>query len=143
MPFSRWLPAAMAAPTPVSALVHSSTLVTAGVFILIRRNFLFSKFFWFIKTIGLLTLFLGRFCACCYFDIKKIIAFSTLSHLGFMFFCLSRNIVLLRFFHLIIHACFKALLFISGGMLILLKHHCQDYRQIGIKWKKIFFIWVL
>lgn len=91
----------------------------------------------------MLTLFLGSLCACCKFDVKKIIAFSTLRHLGFMFFCLSRNIVLFSFFHLIIHACFKALLFISGGMLILVKKHCQDFRQMGIKIKKIFFIWVL
>lgn len=142
LPFRAWLPAAMAAPTPVSALVHSSTLVTAGVYILFRAKFLIFSFFKYLKFLGLLTLFIGRFRACGRFDLKKIVAFSTLSHLGFMFIGLSRGIVFLRFFHLVVHACFKALLFIRAGMLIFLNGHSQDFRQVKFNFKNLFFIWV-
>jgi len=140
LPFRAWLPAAMAAPTPVSALVHSSTLVTAGVYILIRLSSLLNYFNYYICFIGLLTLFIGSISACGSMDMKKIVAFSTLSHLGFMVVCISSGVRLLGFFHLIVHASFKALLFICVGSLIVLKNHSQDLRQIGFKNNNYFFI---
>ena len=132
----------MAAPTPVSALVHSSTLVTAGVFLLIRVGCILDRLYFYLGFIGLLTLFIGSFSACASFDVKKIVAFSTLSHLGFMVFRLSRGVFLLGFFHLLMHACFKALLFIRAGMLIVKNNHSQDFRQIGFSLNNLFFIWV-
>lgn len=141
MPFRAWLPAAMAAPTPVSALVHSSTLVTAGIFILIRLIDSLNIFYFYIQFIGLLTLFIGSISACGSYDMKKVVAFSTLSHLGFMVVCVSSGMRLLAFFHLIVHASFKALLFICVGSLIVLNNHCQDLRQISFSLNNVFFIW--
>lgn len=141
LPFRAWLPAAMAAPTPVSALVHSSTLVTAGIFILIRSLVNVSFFSEYIFFIGLITLFIGRLRACSSYDMKKVVAFSTLSHLGFMVVCLSSGVSLLAFFHLIVHARFKALLFICVGSLIVLNNHSQDLRQVRFSFVKMFLIW--
>lgn len=143
IPFSSWLPAAMSAPTPVSALVHSSTLVTAGVYILIRCGPFLTVWLQYIQFVGLLTLFLGRFCACGRFDAKKIVAFSTLSHLGYMFIGVSSGFPLLRFFHLVVHASFKALMFIRVGMLIVENNHSQDFRHMGVSFNNIFFVWVV
>uniref|UniRef100_UPI0031F3A5E4 NADH dehydrogenase subunit 5 n=1 Tax=Loimia medusa TaxID=167822 RepID=UPI0031F3A5E4 len=134
MPFSSWLPAAMAAPTPVSALVHSSTLVTAGVFLLIRfHSFLsslniFSTLLFFASG---LTMFMAGMAALTECDMKKIIALSTLSQLGVMMLALSIGLPKLAFFHLITHALFKALLFICAGSIIHFHHHGQDLRTIG------------
>lgn len=141
LPFRAWLPAAMAAPTPVSALVHSSTLVTAGIYIVIRLSSSLKYLNYYICFVGLLTLFIGSIRACGRMDMKKIVAFSTLRHLGFMFVCLSSGIRLLGFFHLVVHASFKALLFICVGSLIVLKNHSQDLRQVRFNQKKYFFIW--
>lgn len=141
LPFRAWLPAAMAAPTPVSALVHSSTLVTAGIFILIRLSSQISLFSDYLLFIGLMTLFIGRIRACGSYDMKKIVAFSTLSHLGFMVVCLSSRVQLLAFFHLIVHARFKALLFICVGSLIVLNNHSQDLRQVRYSKFNLFLIW--
>nr|ASY98632.1 NADH dehydrogenase subunit 5 [Iris polystictica] len=128
IPFSAWLPAAMAAPTPVSALVHSSTLVTAGVYLLIR----FSKAFpnWllsFLLVISVLTMFMSGLGANFEYDLKKIIALSTLSQLGLMMSILSLGYVDLAFFHLLTHALFKALLFMCAGMVI---HNSKDFQDI-------------
>ena len=134
-PFIRWLPAAIAAPTPVSALVHSSTLVTAGIFILIR----FYPTLKTIPTLEFILLFAASITACvaglaaiaeC--DIKKVIALSTLRQLGTIAYRLAINIPHLAFFHLITHALFKALLFIAAGTLIHYHDHNQDLRSIGI-----------
>ena len=130
LPFRAWLPAAMAAPTPVSALVHSSTLVTAGIYILIRLLPSLSLINKYLCFIGLLTLFIGRIRACGSRDMKKVVAFSTLRHLGFMVVCLSSGLRILAFFHLVVHARFKALLFICVGSLIVLNNHSQDLRQV-------------
>jgi NADH-ubiquinone oxidoreductase chain 5 len=89
IPFSAWLPAAMAAPTPVSSLVHSSTLVTAGVYVLVRFNVFFLSFSLGLAVFSLFTMFLAGFCACFEGDFKKIIAISTLSQLGFIIFRMS------------------------------------------------------
>nr|WAX39188.1 NADH dehydrogenase subunit 5 [Anaplecta sp. 5 ZQW-2020] len=132
IPFSSWLPAAMAAPTPVSALVHSSTLVTAGVYLMIRffDSFnlivLFSLLFF-----ASLTMFMAGLGANFEYDLSSIIALSTLSQLGLMMGILSIGLPNLAFFHLLAHALFKALLFMCAGMIIHVVGDCQDIRFMG------------
>nr|UDP55643.1 NADH dehydrogenase subunit 5 [Scatella tenuicosta] len=133
IPFSSWLPAAMAAPTPVSALVHSSTLVTAGVYLLIRFNILLSTS-WLGQLLLLLsglTMFMAGLGANFEFDLKKIIALSTLSQLGLMMSILSMGFYKLAFFHLLTHALFKALLFMCAGAVIHNMNNNQDIRLMG------------
>uniref|UniRef100_UPI0030FF3412 NADH dehydrogenase subunit 5 n=1 Tax=Ampittia trimacula TaxID=2573047 RepID=UPI0030FF3412 len=133
IPFSSWLPAAMAAPTPVSALVHSSTLVTAGVYLLIRFNNLLLNTF-FLKLLLVfsgLTMMMAGICANYEFDLKKIIALSTLSQLGLMMSILSMGFFDLVFFHLLTHAMFKALLFMCAGVIIHMMNDNQDIRFMG------------
>nr|ANF05065.1 NADH dehydrogenase subunit 5 [Mierspenaeopsis hardwickii] len=129
IPFSAWLPAAMAAPTPVSALVHSSTLVTAGVYLLIRFSPALSGTL--SQTVLLLlsglTMFMAGLGANFEYDLKKIIALSTLSQLGVMMSILSLGYYELAFFHLLAHALFKALLFMCAGSII---HSVKDYQDI-------------
>nr|AEI29254.1 NADH dehydrogenase subunit 5 [Polydrusus marginatus] len=132
IPFSSWLPAAMAAPTPVSSLVHSSTLVTAGVYLLIRFNYAFSSVFMnLLLFISLMTMFMAGLGANYEFDLKKIIALSTLSQLGLMISILALGSFELAFFHLLSHALFKALLFMCAGMIIHNLGNCQDIRYMG------------
>nr|YP_009107232.1 NADH dehydrogenase subunit 5 [Tyspanodes hypsalis]AIT99551.1 NADH dehydrogenase subunit 5 [Tyspanodes hypsalis] len=133
IPFSSWLPAAMAAPTPVSALVHSSTLVTAGVYLLIRFNFLLidTLFLKFLMLLSGLTMFMAGISANYEFDLKKIIALSTLSQLGLMMSILSMGMPKLAFFHLLTHAMFKALLFMCAGVIIHMMMNIQDIRFMG------------
>nr|ALO76308.1 NADH deshydrogenase subunit 5 [Rhagium mordax] len=132
IPFSSWLPAAMAAPTPVSSLVHSSTLVTAGVYLLIRFNFCFSSNLMLILLlISSLTMFMSGLGANFEFDLKKIIALSTLSQLGLMMSILALGEYKLAFFHLLTHALFKALLFMCAGNIIHNLNNCQDIRFMG------------
>ena len=134
IPFSRWLPAAIAAPTPVSALVHSSTLVTAGVFLLIRfypflhQYTLFNPFILFIATSTTLMAGLRANTEC---DFKKIVALSTLSQLGIIIFRIGLNLPWVAFFHITTHALFKALLFVCVGSFINFHSHSQDLRWIG------------
>nr|AKQ53272.1 NADH dehydrogenase subunit 5 [Tenthredo tienmushana] len=134
IPFSSWLPAAMAAPTPVSSLVHSSTLVTAGVYLLIRFENLFKNnnkiICWFLM-ISLLTMFMSGLNANFEFDLKKIIALSTLSQLGLMMSILFLGFSKLAFFHLLTHALFKALLFMCAGIYIHNLNNFQDIRFMG------------
>nr|AIQ80181.1 NADH dehydrogenase subunit 5 [Dendrolimus punctatus wenshanensis] len=133
IPFSSWLPAAMAAPTPVSALVHSSTLVTAGVYLLIRFNMLLVDVFFFkiLLLLSGLTMFMAGISANYEFDLKKIIALSTLSQLGLMMSILSMGFPDLAFFHLLTHAVFKALLFMCAGVIIHMMSDMQDIRFMG------------
>nr|ALO70443.1 NADH deshydrogenase subunit 5 [Coccinellidae sp. 1 EF-2015] len=136
IPFSSWLPAAMAAPTPVSALVHSSTLVTAGVYLIIRFNMvILENFCNFLLMIGLLTMFMSGMGANFEFDLKKIIALSTLSQLGLMMSILALGAVNLAFFHLLTHALFKALLFMCAGNIIHNMMNFQDIRFMGCLYK--------
>nr|QUB01596.1 NADH dehydrogenase subunit 5 [Amblyomma maculatum] len=133
IPFSAWLPAAMAAPTPVSALVHSSTLVTAGVYLLMRFNFLFMNNFYsnILLKISLLTLMMSGINAFFECDMKKIIAFSTLSQLSMMMISLSIGLMEVAFFHLILHAIFKSMLFLCAGLIIHYLNGIQDIRMLG------------
>nr|YP_010700999.1 NADH dehydrogenase subunit 5 [Anopheles kunmingensis]WCI21214.1 NADH dehydrogenase subunit 5 [Anopheles kunmingensis] len=133
IPFSSWLPAAMAAPTPVSALVHSSTLVTAGVYLLIRFNILLTDWWMgqFLLLVSGLTMFMAGLGANFEFDLKKIIALSTLSQLGLMMSILSMGFYKLAFFHLLTHALFKALLFMCAGSIIHNMKNSQDIRMMG------------
>nr|ARH54020.1 NADH dehydrogenase subunit 5 [Stricticollis tobias] len=132
IPFSSWLPAAMAAPTPVSSLVHSSTLVTAGVYLLIRfSNALSPSLMMFLLFISSLTMFMSGLGANFEFDLKKVIALSTLSQLGLMMSILALGSMKLAFFHLLTHALFKALLFMCAGNIIHNLIDCQDIRFMG------------
>nr|YP_010693795.1 NADH dehydrogenase subunit 5 [Photinus signaticollis]WCD24462.1 NADH dehydrogenase subunit 5 [Photinus signaticollis] len=132
IPFSSWLPAAMAAPTPVSSLVHSSTLVTAGVYLLIRFSPCFSnELMFFGLFISSLTMFMAGLGANFEFDLKKIIALSTLSQLGLMMSVLFLGDSKLAFFHLLSHALFKALLFMCAGCMIHNLMNNQDIRNMG------------
>ena len=129
IPFRAWLPAAMAAPTPVSSLVHSSTLVTAGVYLLFR-HFLYTGSAYnspVIMFFGLSTITLARLSALNEKDIKKIVALSTLSQLGLIILCIGTRWVFIAFFHLITHAFFKAIMFIRVGNII---HSSQLYQSI-------------
>ena len=128
------MPAAIAAPTPVSALVHSSTLVTAGVFLFIRFYPFLSSIYlfnFFILIISSLTIFIAGISALVECDIKKIVALSTLRQLGVIMASIGLGFPNLAFFHLITHALFKALLFVCVGTLINIHYHRQDLRNIG------------
>jgi len=128
LPFSSWLPAAIAAPTPVSALVHSSTLVTAGIYLLIRFNNILSKVFLSnLMYIGLFTMFIAGISAIFERDIKKIVALSTLSQLGIIIIVLGFYRPVLAYFHLLSHAYFKAILFMGSGIVI---HNIKDYQNL-------------
>nr|WJW73288.1 NADH dehydrogenase subunit 5 [Pygoluciola sp.] len=132
IPFSSWLPAAMSAPTPVSSLVHSSTLVTAGVYLLIRFNFCLSQNLMYLMLfISTMTMFMSGLGANFEYDLKKIIALSTLSQLGLMMSILFIGDYKLSFFHLLSHALFKALLFMCAGCMIHNLMNCQDIRFMG------------
>nr|AWV83257.1 NADH dehydrogenase subunit 5 [Hyalessa maculaticollis] len=133
IPFSSWLPAAMAAPTPVSALVHSSTLVTAGVYLLIRFYNIIIQFnmLYMFLLISIMTTIMSGVGANIEFDMKKIIALSTLSQLGIMMTIMMFGYPMLSFFHLIIHALFKASLFLCAGIIIHSLNNNQDIRMMG------------
>nr|YP_010146836.1 NADH dehydrogenase subunit 5 [Yininemertes pratensis]QQP01065.1 NADH dehydrogenase subunit 5 [Yininemertes pratensis] len=137
IPFSSWLPAAMAAPTPVSALVHSSTLVTAGVFLLIRFFNCLQVVWWFqplLLLVATMTMLMAGIAANLENDLKKVIALSTLSQLGVMMAALGIGAWKLSLFHLYTHAMFKALLFLCAGAFIQRSQHNQDLRLFGMVW---------
>jgi len=123
LPFSSWLPSAMSAPTPVSALVHSSTLVTAGVYLLFRFQVYPAQL---LTRISLLTILYAGFCACLESDLKKVVALSTISHLGIIMFRIGASNPSLAFLHLNYHAYFKSLLFLGVGTLI---HACYGSQE--------------
>jgi proton-translocating NADH-quinone oxidoreductase chain L len=129
-----WLPDAMEGPTPVSALIHAATMVTAGVFLMSRCWFLFeySPFALnFVVTVGALTSIVAATTAICQNDIKKVIAYSTMSQLGYMFIACGVSAYYAAIFHLATHAFYKALLFLTAGNVISATHHEQDTRNMS------------
>nr|QYC94839.1 NADH dehydrogenase subunit 5 [Amblyseius tsugawai] len=131
-PFSSWLPLAMAAPTPISSLVHSSTLVTAGVYLYIRFSSLFknnSVILLNLLLVVVLTMFMGGFSALMECDVKKIIAYSTLTQLSLMMIILFMGNEVLAFFHVLTHAMFKSLMFLCSGVFIHESFESQDIRK--------------
>ncbi|HNC94648.1 MAG TPA: NADH-quinone oxidoreductase subunit L [Myxococcota bacterium] len=134
IPLYVWLPDAMAGPTPVSALIHAATMVTAGIYMLCRLNFLFilaPAAMAVVATIGVLTAFFAASIAMTQNDIKKVLAYSTVSQLGFMFLGVGVGSFVGGFFHVITHAFFKALMFLGSGSIIHALHHEQDMRKMG------------
>ena len=124
----------MEGPTPVSALIHAATMVTAGIFLVIRCSFLFendSNSLVILTILGTLTAFIASTMALGQYDIKKIIAFSTCSQLGYMLSCCGLSSYAFGFFHLITHAFFKALLFLCAGVIIHSLGGEQDIRKMG------------
>jgi NADH-quinone oxidoreductase subunit L len=134
LPLYVWLPDAMAGPTPVSALIHAATMVTAGVYLMARLHF----FFYLapdiqnvIAVVGALTALFAASIALVQTDIKKVLAYSTVSQLGFMVLGCGVGAYSAGVFHLLTHACFKALLFLGAGSVIVAMHHEQDMRKMG------------
>src|SRR3974390_66365 len=134
IPLYVWLPDAMAGPTPVSALIHAATMVTAGVYMVARLNFLFalsaSAMGW-VALIGALTAIFAASIGFFQYDIKKVLAYSTVSQLGYMFIGVGVGAYWAGVFHLMTHAFFKATLFLGSGSVILGCHHEQDMRKMG------------
>ena len=141
LPLHTWLADAMAGPTPVSALIHAATMVTAGVYLIARLHPLFELtpgilLYW-VGGVGALTLVVAGFCALAQTDIKRILAYSTMSQIGYMFLALGVGAWQGAIFHLMTHAFFKALLFLSSGAVILAVHHEQNIFKMGGLRKKI------
>ena len=135
-----WLPDAMEGPTPVSALIHAATMVTAGVFLVARMSPVFEYAPYALMVVcivGACTAFVAATIGLTQFDIKRVIAYSTMSQLGYMFFALGVSAYGAAIFHLMTHAFFKALLFLGAGSVIHALHHEQDMRNMGGVWKKI------
>ncbi len=140
LPLFTWLPDAMAGPTPVSALIHAATMVTAGIYMIARSNILFTlapQTLYVVAIIGLLTLLLAATIAVSQTDIKKVLAYSTVSQLGYMFLGLGVGAYTGAFFHVITHAFFKALLFLGAGSVIHAMSNEQDMRNMGGLKKKL------
>ena len=140
IPLYVWLPDAMAGPTPVSALIHAATMVTAGVYMMGRMFFLYSMAPYtlgFVALIAALTCFLSATIGMAQFDIKKVLAYSTVSQLGYMFLAMSVGAFSAGIFHLLTHAAFKAALFMGAGSVIVALHHEQDMRVMGGLLKKM------
>lgn len=134
IPLYVWLPDAMAGPTPVSALIHAATMVTAGVYMIGRMNFLFSMSpvaLAVVATTGALTAIFAATIGFAQNDIKKVLAYSTVSQLGYMFLGMGTGMYTAGIFHLVTHAFFKACLFLGAGSVILGMHHEQDIRKMG------------
>ncbi|WP_193016158.1 NADH-quinone oxidoreductase subunit L [Proteus sp. FME41] len=144
LPLQTWLADAMAGPTPVSALIHAATMVTAGVYLVARSNALFlmaPEVLELVGIIGALTLVLAGFAALVQTDIKRILAYSTMSQIGYMFLALGAQAWDAAIFHLMTHAFFKALLFLSAGSVIVACHHEQNIFKMGGLRKKIPFVY--
>jgi NADH-quinone oxidoreductase subunit L len=141
-----WLPDAMEGPTPVSALIHAATMVTAGVFMLARLSPLFEyapDALKVVTVIGALTAIVAASIGMTQFDIKRVIAYSTMSQLGYMFFAAGVSAYSAAIFHLMTHACFKALLFLGAGSVIHAMSGEQDMRKMGGIWRKIPYTYAL
>ena len=135
LPLYFWLPDAMEGPTPVSALIHAATMVTAGVFLMTRVNPVLSVGDDWVPTliawVGVITALFAATMALAQNDIKKVLAYSTVSQLGYMFLAIGSEAYVAAIFHMVTHAFFKALLFLGAGSVIHGMHHEQDMRRMG------------
>jgi NADH-quinone oxidoreductase subunit L len=135
LPLYVWLPDAMAGPTPVSALIHAATMVTAGVFLMVRMNPMLAVAADWVPTliawVGAITALFAATIAVAQHDIKKVLAYSTVSQLGYMFLAVGSGAYVAAIFHMVTHAFFKALLFLGSGSVIHGMHHEQDMRKMG------------
>nr|WIA69337.1 NADH dehydrogenase subunit 5 [Linognathus africanus] len=135
IPFSSWLPLAMAAPTPVSSLVHSSTLVTAGVYLMVRFSWLVShEINQVMFCLSSMSLVYSGVLSILAEDLKKLIAYSTLSHISFILISVSQGLITVGLFHLMVHAFFKSMMFMISGWVIHGHSDSQDIRALGLKW---------
>ncbi|MEQ1975213.1 NADH-quinone oxidoreductase subunit L [Xenorhabdus sp. SGI240] len=145
LPLQTWLADAMAGPTPVSALIHAATMVTAGVYLIARSHALFlmaPDILHLVGVIGAITLLLAGFAALVQTDIKRVLAYSTMSQIGYMFLALGVQAWDAAIFHLMTHAFFKALLFLASGSVILACHHEQNIFKMGGLSKRIPFVYL-
>ena len=145
-PLHVWLPDSMEGPTPISALIHAATMVTAGIFMVSRMSPLFELSdiaLSFVLIIGAITALFMGFLGIIQNDIKRVVAYSTLSQLGYMTVALGASAYSVAFFHLMTHAFFKALLFLAAGSVIIGMHHEQDIRHMGGLWKKMPITWAV
>jgi len=143
-PLHVWLPDSMEGPTPISALIHAATMVTAGIFMVARMSPIFElseTALTFIIIIGAFTAFFMGLIGVVQNDIKRVVAYSTLSQLGYMTVALGASAYSAAIFHLMTHAFFKALLFLAAGSVIMAMHHEQDIRKMGGLWKKMPITW--
>lgn len=135
IPLHTWLADAMAGPTPVSALIHAATMVTAGVYLIARMHPLFvlspDMLLYWVGGVGAISMLVASFCALAQTDIKRILAYSTMSQLGMMFIALGVGAWQVAIFHLMTHAFFKALLFLASGAVIISTHHEQNIFKMG------------
>lgn len=134
LPLQTWLPDAMAGPSPVSALIHAATMVTAGVYLIARMHVIFELApvaqLW-VGIIGAITLLIAGFSALTQYDLKRVLAYSTISQIGYMFLALGIGAWSSAIFHFMIHAFFKALLFLGAGAVIMVLHHEHDMFKMG------------
>jgi len=140
IPLQTWLPDAMAGPTPVSALIHAATMVTAGVYLIARMHGLYllsPDAQQVVAIVGLATLLVAAFAALAQRDLKRVLAYSTISQIGYMFLALGVGAWSAAIFHLMTHAFFKALLFLAAGSVIAALHHEQDVFRMGGLWRKL------
>ncbi len=145
LPLQNWLPDAMAGPSPVSALIHAATMVTAGVYLIARMNVIFELApiaQMTVAIIGAATLLIAGFSACTQYDIKRVLAYSTISQIGYMFLALGLGAWTAAIFHFMIHAFFKALLFLAAGAIIEALHHEHNmFKMGGLKNKMPVIFW--
>jgi NADH-quinone oxidoreductase subunit L len=140
IPLQTWLPDAMAGPTPVSALIHAATMVTAGVYLVVRLHVLFALAPGVLAVIGVgaaLTIMVAAFAGLVQSDIKRVLAYSTMGQIGYMFLALGVGAWGAAMFHLLTHAVFKALLFLSAGAISMRLHHEQNIFAMGGLWRKL------
>jgi len=145
VPLHVWLPDSMEGPTPISALIHAATMVTAGIFMVARMSPLFElseTALSFVLIIGSITALFMGFLGIVQNDIKRVVAYSTLSQLGYMTVALGVSAYSAAIFHLMTHAFFKALLFLGAGSVIIAMHHEQDIRKMGGLWKYMPITWI-
>jgi NADH-quinone oxidoreductase subunit L len=140
LPLQTWLPDAMAGPSPVSALIHAATMVTAGVYLIARTHAIFELApiaLMVVGIVGAATLLIAGFAALTQFDLKRVLAYSTISQIGYMFLALGVGAWSAAIFHFMIHAFFKALLFLAAGAVIMALHHEHDMFKMGGLKKKL------